>query len=167
MARSAGSKRVVCLLVAAGFLGTACTGATAPQSGPAVTPCARPDAPGQKDLTPAAPSPLGKGDQSAEVPVRLTAEHISPVVAAATPRVKTRCWQVALDKRGPDAPMTARVLVEAEIEPSGSIASAHTDDAPAGYPELADCVLSVVRTLTFHPASESTIVTIPFVFDAR
>jgi hypothetical protein len=62
--------------------------------------------------------------------------------------------------------MTARVLVQAEIDPSGSVASAHTDDAPAGYPELADCVLGVVRTLTFHPALESTIVTMPFVFGA-
>jgi len=63
--------------------------------------------------------------------------------------------------------MTARVLVQAEIEPSGSVASAQTDDAPVGYPELAECVLSIVRTMTFHPASESTIVTIPFVFDGR
>jgi hypothetical protein len=105
-------------------------------------------------------------DREAELPARLSAEHISPVIAAAAPRVKAKCWQASLDNRGPDAPLTARVLVQAEIEPSGAVASARTDDAPAGYPELADCVLTIVRTLTFHRASASTNVNIPFVFDA-
>jgi hypothetical protein len=39
--------------------------------------------------------------------------------------------------------------------------------APTVYPELSDCVASVVRTMRFRRATKPTTVNIPFVFDAR
>lgn len=132
----------------------------------AVTPAACPPAaPAQEAAVAATPAPAD--DPSTALPLTLTSEHISPVIVAAAPQVKKRCWQVALDTRAPDAPTSARVVLQATIEPSGKVTAVRTDEAPASYPQLAECVAGVVRTLTFHPASRATTVNIPFVFDAN
>jgi hypothetical protein len=144
------------LLVA--VLGVACGTATAPpppQSAPA------------EKVPVAAATPVREEPSSAELPVTLTAEHIMPVIAAVAPRVKAQCWQPSLDARAADAPSNARVLVRTQIDPSGSVAAAHTEDSPPGYPQLADCVVKLVRSLTFPGAQTATAANIPFVFDTK
>src|SRR5688572_29282179 len=110
----------------AGFLETGCITATAPAPRPQPAPKAQSPVP--------APTQVVESDQSAEVPVRLTIEHISPVIAAAAPRIKSQCWQPALDARAPDAPPNARVVVQAQIDASGKVAAVQTDGSPPDYP---------------------------------
>jgi len=114
-----------------------------------------------------APPPVGAAQSSSELPVSLAAEHIVPVIAAAAPSVKAQCWQPGLDAGAPGVPASARVLVHAQIGPSGSVTAASTEDSPPGYPQLADCVVKLVRSLTFHRAVTTTSVNIPFIFDAK
>ena len=123
--------------------------------------------PSEPKDAPVAATPSSADDPSTELPVTLTSEHISPVVVAAAPQVKKRCWQVALDTRAPDAPTAASVMLHATIEPSGKVSAVRSDGSPPGYPQLAECAASIVRTLTFHPAASATTVNIPFIFDAN
>jgi hypothetical protein len=116
---------------------------------------------------PVAATPSPADDPSTELPVTLTSEHISPVVVAAAPEVKKRCWQVALDTRAPDAPTAASVMLHATIEPSGNVSEVRSDGSPPGYPQLAECAAGIVRKLTFHRAAGATTVNIPFIFDAN
>lgn len=138
-------------------LGAACTTATAPPPCPVATP---------KGGAAGAPTPVTGKDESSDIPERLAAEHISPVIAAAAASVKRRCWQPALDARAADAPTSARVLLKAQIEPSGQVSAVHTEEASSAYPQLADCAAGVVRTLTFPRALSPTTANIPFIFDS-
>lgn len=111
-------------------------------------------------------TPAVQGDSPAEIPIRLAAEHISPVIAAVAPRLKAECWQPALDSRSKDAPLSARVVARLDIEPSGRVIAFHTEDEPAAYPELVDCVATIVRSLKFPRAAAATAANVPFLFEA-
>lgn len=143
------------------LLATACASAAAPHVATQPAPTAVRPAPKAEQ------TPAPADDPSTELPPHLTAEHISPVIAAAAALVKRHCWQPALDARAPDAPLSARVLLQTEIDSSGKVTSIRTDEAPPAYPQLADCAATVVRSLSFHRALGPTVVNIPFVFDAK
>lgn len=147
-------------LVLTGLLGTACiTAPRPPAEHPPSTPEATP-----LDRAPSANTTVAKNEQPSGE--RLSGEDISPVIAASGARLRKECWQPALDARSPDAPTSATVLVQLEIDPSGQVVAAQADKAPPGYPLLATCILAVVRSLTFRPARGSTLVNVPYVFSA-
>jgi hypothetical protein len=148
-------KAALCLLA---LLGAACSHAAAPPPR---------QAPAIQEAPASAPAPATADSPSTEVPVKLTAEHISPVIAAAAPRIKDLCWQPALDSRAADVPPMARVMVTADIDRSGKVTAVHADGGTSAYPQLAECIATVVRSLTFREAATVTTVNIPFVFDAR
>jgi hypothetical protein len=50
---------------------------------------------------------------------------------------------------------------------AGEVAAVTTRESPSSYPQLADCVAVVVRSLKFRRALKPTVAQIPFIFDAR
>jgi hypothetical protein len=111
--------------------------------------------------------PPSASTQQAELPDHLAVEQLAPVIAKAAPSVKKYCWQPALDGRAEDAPTSARILVHADIDPSGVVTRVEAEDGPAAYPNLSNCAAEVVRMQKFPKARTTTRVNIPFVFDAR
>lgn len=122
-------------------------------NGPNVGPAAG----GGSDTTAAGPGPGGQLDGSS----------IQRTVSNYIPGVRRGCWETALSSRSSDAPTSARVGATITISPSGSVDSVTTTGDPKGYPSLARCIESKVRTWRFPRSSGTTTAQVPFVFAAQ
>jgi hypothetical protein len=114
--------------------------------------------------------PATGGPDVASTPVpggQLDGAAISRVVSNFTPSVRRGCWDPALVSRSPDAPSSARVAVAITIAPSGSVENVTTSGDPKGYPNLAHCIESKVRSWKFPRSSGTTTANVPFVFAAQ
>jgi hypothetical protein len=78
----------------AGILAVACASGNVPA-------CSKPAEPNSGALVAATEEAI-PDSETGEMPNVLAVEHISPVLAAASPRIKAKCWQPALDSRPPD-----------------------------------------------------------------
>jgi len=58
-------------------------------------------------------------------------------------------------------------LVQAQIDRSGHVTAAHTEDAPSAYPQLSDCVVKLVLSLTFDRSQTGAVANLPFIFGAQ
>lgn len=104
--------------------------------------------------------PSGSSNNGAQ----LDSSQIQSTVSRYTGAVKRRCWQPALDARAKDAPMTAKVTVSITIGGTGTVQSANASGEPRGYPGLASCIASSVRSWQFPASGGTTIANVPFVF---
>src|SRR5262249_6669817 len=104
-------------------------------NGPNVGPAAG----GGSDTAAGAPGPGGQLDGTS----------IQRTVANYIPGVRRGCWETALSSRSADAPTSARVGATITISPSGGVDSVTTTGDPKGYPSLARCIESKVRTWRF------------------
>lgn len=98
---------------------------------------------------------------------QLDGTSIQRTVANYIPGVRRGCWETALSSRAADAPTSARVGATITISPSGSVDSVTTTGDPKGYPSLARCIESKVRTWRFPRSSSQTTANVPFVFAAQ
>lgn len=98
---------------------------------------------------------------------QLDATSITRTVGNYTPGVRRGCWETALSSRAGDAPASARVNVTITIAPSGNVDSVTSSGDPKGYPSLARCIESKVRTWRFPRSSGPTTAQVPFVFAAQ
>jgi hypothetical protein len=101
------------------------------------------------------------------LPDQLSAAHIQRTVHRNQPGIRHSCWNRALASRDPTAPSSVRVSVRIVIAPSGQVTQAVTGGEAMGYPGLAECVASRVRTWTFPRAGGSTKAALPFTFAAQ
>jgi predicted Zn finger-like uncharacterized protein len=102
------------------------------------------------------PSPTTGGGGGAE---KLTGEQVSSVVNAGKNALRRACWEPALSARAPNGPSSARVTVNMTIGPDGRVKSASASGGD-GFPTLASCIGSRVRSWVF-PTSQSTTQTAP------
>jgi predicted Zn finger-like uncharacterized protein len=103
------------------------------------------------------PSPTtGGGGGGAE---KLTGEQVSSVVNAGKNALRRACWEPALSARAPNGPSSARVVVSMTIGPDGRVKSASASGGD-GFPTLASCIGSRVRSWVF-PTSQTTTQTAP------
>jgi GYF domain 2 len=147
---------------------------TGPSTGkaPSATPAATEEKPntglkGLSGLTGLGPSsgPASGGPSGATAGgSQLDGGQIQSTVSRYTGSVKRRCWQPALDARAKDAPMTAKVTVTITVSGTGSVQNATTSAEPRGYPGLANCIVSSVRSWQFPASGGTTIANVPFVF---
>jgi len=93
--------------------------------------------------------------------------QIQETVARYTPSLKRACWAPALATRQADAPTTARLRATLTILPNGSVQGAVISEDPKGYPGLARCISSRVRSWQFPHFSEAMTINVPFVFAAQ
>ena len=98
---------------------------------------------------------------------QLDGTSIQRTVSNYIPGVRRGCWETALSSRASDAPTSARVGATITISPSGSVDSVTTTGDPKGYPSLARCIESKVRTWRFPRSSSTTTANVPFVFAAQ
>jgi len=88
---------------------------------------------------------------------------IEGVVEESRPQIR-QCWDRALLTRAPRAPSEVHVDVTIAIASSGAIDRVTTTGDPDGYPSLAACIESKIRTWRFPKRPESTTVDVPFEF---
>jgi predicted Zn finger-like uncharacterized protein len=119
---------------------------------------------GLNNLGPASGPAVGGPSGATGGGAQLESGQIQSTVARYTGSVKRRCWQPALDARAKDAPMTAKVTVTITVGPSGSVQNASASGEPKGYPGLANCIASSVRSWSFPASGGTTIANVPFVF---
>ena len=94
--------------------------------------------------------------------------QIQEFVAAHKDNLKRVCWQPALDYRAADAAApSARIVVTVTVDPNGDVQTAVPTEAPSEYPQLSNCVATVVKSWRFPTPAVVTTVRIPFVFDAK
>ncbi|MBM4363143.1 MAG: AgmX/PglI C-terminal domain-containing protein, partial [Deltaproteobacteria bacterium] len=98
---------------------------------------------------------------------QLDGAAISRVISNFTPSVRRGCWQPALEARTADAPSSARVELTITVAPSGAVENVRSSGDPRGYPRLAACIESKVRSWKFPRSGGSTTVKVPFVFAAQ
>jgi predicted Zn finger-like uncharacterized protein len=98
---------------------------------------------------------------------QLDSTSITRTVGNYTPGVRRGCWETALSARAADAPTSARVSATITIAPSGNVENVTTSGDPKGYPSLARCIESKVRTWRFPRSSGTTTANVPFVFAAQ
>jgi hypothetical protein len=105
-----------------------------------------------------APGPVGAtaGGGGGE---KLTGEQISAVVNGGRNALKRACWEPALAARPANGPSSARVVVNMMIGPDGRVQSANATGGD-GFPSLASCIGSRVRSWSF-PQSQTTTQTAP------
>jgi hypothetical protein len=96
---------------------------------------------------------------------QLTAEHISPVIGAAVPRVKRACWQPALNSRHEGDSTLVRVVAQIDVSADGNVSNARAEQG--SYPNLSSCIEGVLRALKFPESASGAKVNVPFVFGAR
>lgn len=115
------------------------------------------------------PAPGSGNDQGAgNAPGgQLDSTSITRTVGNYTPGVRRGCWETALSARAADAPTSARVSATITIAPSGNVENVTTSGDPKGYPSLARCIESKVRTWRFPRSSGATTANVPFVFAAQ
>src|SRR5206468_1605053 len=90
---------------------------------------------------------------------------IEGVVEESRPQIR-ECWNRALLTRSPRAPSEVHVDATIVIASSGVIDRVTTTGDPNGYPNLAACVESKIRTWHFPKRPQSTTVDVPFGFGA-
>lgn len=112
------------------------------------------------------PSVDGPGGGNKDLPQQLDQSDIERVVNANRVSVKRRCWEPALRTKDPNAPNSAKVNVSITVAPSGNVSSASASGG-GGYPELAGCVASRVKTWKFPPSGGTSRANIPFAFFAQ
>ena len=117
-----------------------------------------------------ASSGLSGEDANAEnpggLPENLGAEHIAPVVAQLTPRLRAKCWQPALNAPGQSA-SSLRFVMRLTVESSGTVSSAEAQGVPRSFVMLPGCIATVFRSVKFPQATNMTHVVIPYAFDAK
>jgi hypothetical protein len=98
---------------------------------------------------------------------QLDGNSIQRVVGNFVPSVRRGCWDSALAGRAPDAPSSARVSATITINPNGNVDNVTTSGDPKGYPGLARCIESRVRSWHFPRSGGTTTANVPFVFAAQ
>lgn len=95
---------------------------------------------------------------------RLSDQQLQETVARYREPLQRSCWLPALEARDESAPSSARVSTSVTVAASGGVLDIKTGGDPLGYPRLAECIASQVRTWHFPAAKNATTASIPFVF---
>jgi hypothetical protein len=111
----------------------------------------------------AKPAPAPESNETA-LGDRLSGAEIQRTVYRYQPSVRHSCWQRQLSNRDPSAPSTARVAVTLTIASNGQVSQVSTSGDAQGYPGLASCIATKVKTWSFPKAASSTTAKIPFTF---
>jgi hypothetical protein len=85
-------------------------------------------------------------------------------VARYREELQRSCWLPALEARDPSAPSAARVSTTVTVAPGGNVESVTVGADPVGYPRLASCIATQLRSWRFPRAQSGSVVAIPFVF---
>ena len=94
----------------------------------------------------------------------LSASEIARVIDASRAVVRRECWQPAVDARGGDGLVSARVVTSLVISASGEVASITASGAEQRFPGLSSCVAAAVRRRKFPPGDTPTTIKVPFLF---
>lgn len=113
-----------------------------------------------------APGPVGANPGGGGGGEKLTGDQIGAVVNGGRNALKRACWEPALAARGANGPSTARISVAMTIGTDGKVQSANATGGD-GFPSLASCIGSRVRSWSFPQSGSVTQTTPVFNFVAQ
>jgi len=110
------------------------------------------------------PTAAPRSDAPPPAPAGLDATAVQRTVRRYSPTVRQSCWQRALSARAPGTPTSAKVSATITIDASGRVQAVSVAGAPRGYPNLARCIETSVKSWQFPRAATQTVTNVPFMF---
>lgn len=97
----------------------------------------------------------------------LDATAIQRTVRRHSPGVRQNCWLRAIDARPPGVPTSVKLTATITVDADGQVQAVAVTGAPRGYPSLARCVETSVRSWQFPRSGAQTVTNVPFMFMGR
>jgi len=94
----------------------------------------------------------------------VSSSQLSRVIDSYRPVVRRTCWRPALESKGSEGAVSARVQLDIVVGPSGSVDMITATGAEQSFPGLSTCIASALRRSQFPASGATTPVKAVFMF---